>query len=238
MSEQFSTMETTPTTTLVTELVGEGKKYKTADDLARGKLEADTFIEKLKTENAALREALDSEGSPDQVLERINKVLQSKGSGNAAATQVSNQSQQAAPISEEKVLELLNTREREKVAKQNVDLYNATVGKVFGDKVTEVVQARLTELGMDSKLFQAMVTQTPQAALQLLGIKEQKAASGGIGSTVNTEAYFGSDNLGEKQNFAYFQKLRRELKERYYEPEIQKKVFEARKKMGEDFWKA
>jgi hypothetical protein len=85
-----------------------------------------------------------------------------------------------------------------------------------------------------------MVEKNPQAALRVLGLKDPvPGQQGSVGNSVNTEAYFAPENKGgEKQNFAYFQNLRRELKEGYYTPEVQKRVFEARKKLGEDFWKA
>ena len=42
----------------LTELVGEGKRYATVEALAKGRLDADAFIEQLKRENAGLREDL------------------------------------------------------------------------------------------------------------------------------------------------------------------------------------
>lgn len=238
MSGQPSTFDiTNSATTVVNELVGEGKKFKTVDDLAKGKLEADQFIDKLTTENKALREALDSDGNPDEVLKRINELLQSKGSENATATK-SNQSPSES-LTEEKVLELLSRREREEKLKSNVARFNTDVVKAFGDKSQEVVATRLNELGMDQAVFSDLASRNPNAALRILGIKDDGAVSGSLGSSINTEAYFGDAGKGNDgtQNFAYFQKLRRELGVDYYTPEIQKKVFEARKKLGEAFWK-
>jgi hypothetical protein len=239
MSEQPSTFDITGgTTTLVTELVGEGKKFKSVEDLAKGKLESDTFIEKLKTENAALREALDSEGGPDEVLKRINELLRSKtGSENATATKGNQATSES--LTEEKVLELLSKREREEKLKGNVSTFNSNVTKAFGAKAAEVVATRLDELGMDQASLSDLASKNPNAALRLLGIKESGVSGGAMEASVNTEAYFGpaGQGNGEKQNFAYFQKMRRELGMKYYEPHIQKQVFESRKKLGTDFWK-
>lgn len=228
-----------PPSDLLSELVGEGKKFKTVEDLARGKLEADSFIQRITQENKALREAMDND-TPDVVLAKINGLLSTRGSENTANQQASNQSQSKEPSLEEKVLTLLNSREMEQNRKKNVETFNQTVNRAFGDKTADVVATRLTELDMDPQLFNTMVEKNPQAALKVLGLKEPAPSQSTLqGSAVNTEAYFGNDNKGgEKQNFAYFNKLRRELKEGYYTPEVQKQVFEARKKLGEDFWKA
>lgn len=243
MSEQSGTFDISSpgTSTIVTELVGEGKKYKTMDDLAKSRIEADSFIEKLKVENKALREALDTEGSPDEVLARINALLQSKeGSNRNATDQTSNQPPKES-LSEEKVLELLSKREREQQIKKNVDTFNSAVNRAFGEKTGEVVATRLDELGMDMDTFKDLSARNPQAALRILGLKDSGAlaSGGGMDASVNTEAYFGpaGKGNGETQNFAFFQKLRRELGSAYYEPHIQKQVFEARKKMGDAFWK-
>ena len=244
MSEQSSTFDITggnTSTVIVAELVGEGKKFKTVDDLAKGKLEADKFIEKLTVENKALREALDSEGSPDEVLRRINELLQSKatGSGNAAST-TSNQPT-SAPLSEEKVLELLSRERQQEKLKENVNRFNSTVNKAFGEKTGEVIAARLDELGMEQDIFRDLAARNPSAALRILGVKDSGVpGSSSMDSSVNTEAFFGEAGKGngEVQNFAYFQKLRRELGLAYYEPHIQTKVFEQRKKLGDAFWKS
>ena len=46
---------TPPVADPLQELVGEGKKFKSIEDLAKSKVEADRFIDKLKSENDALR---------------------------------------------------------------------------------------------------------------------------------------------------------------------------------------
>jgi hypothetical protein len=242
MSEQSGTFDISAPGPLVAELVGEGKKFKSVDDLAKGKIEADGFIEKLKVENAALREALNTEADPDEILKRIGSLLQAKSERSTTNTpdQTSNQSQStAAPLTEEKVLELLSKREQEDKIRQNINSFNANVTKAFGDKTGEVIASRLDELGMDEAQFKDLAARNPNAALRILGLKEGGVSAGSMSSSVNTEAFFGEAGKGngEVQNFAYFTKLRRELGERYYEPHIQKQVFEARKKLGDAFWK-
>src|SRR5690606_26975993 len=54
-------------------LVGEDKKYKTVEDLAKSRLEADEFIERLKRENAEMRGTLSEK---EAEYERILKARQ------------------------------------------------------------------------------------------------------------------------------------------------------------------
>jgi hypothetical protein len=56
---------------LVVELVGEGKTYKTVDELAKGKINADIHIKRLEEEAKALREQLAGAKSVEDVLEAV-----------------------------------------------------------------------------------------------------------------------------------------------------------------------
>jgi len=154
---------------IVAELVGEGKKFKTVEDLAKGKLESDVFIDRLKTENKALREALDTEGNPDEVLNRITALLNSKDGTKNTTPQTSNQSTKES-LSKDEVLALLSEQDKTKQAKNNVDSFNSTVNKIFGDKAGEVVSTRLKDLGLDGQTFTTLVASSPQAALRMIGV--------------------------------------------------------------------
>lgn len=66
-------------------LVGEGKPFKDIEALAKGKMDADAFIEQLKNENAQMREAVASSeqealkaATMSQVLEAVRTL---SGSG-------------------------------------------------------------------------------------------------------------------------------------------------------------
>ena len=56
------------------ELVGEGKKFKTVDDLAKGKWNSDSMIETLKAEIATLKAQANSGANVDTLLAEIRKI--------------------------------------------------------------------------------------------------------------------------------------------------------------------
>ena len=60
---------------LLASLVGEGRKFKTPGDLARGKIEADNFIEKLKEENTALRALIRNSDETKRGTEVMEELL-------------------------------------------------------------------------------------------------------------------------------------------------------------------
>src|SRR4029450_8159059 len=66
-----------PNKNYLEELVGEGKKFKTPEDLARGKAESDSFIERLQKELHGLRNELKSRLQLEEVVDRISSASKS-----------------------------------------------------------------------------------------------------------------------------------------------------------------
>jgi hypothetical protein len=221
-------------------LVGEGKKFKTVQDLAKGKLESDSFIAQLTQENKALREAALNGGDTSAIEAKIAELLAGQKGNGQTTNQTSNQPQ-SEPLTAEKVLDLLDRREKEKQLKNNADYFNQTIAQTLGEKASDAVMQRLNDLGLDLQTFNHIVATNPQSALKLVGIKPNPTApTGNIaakGASANTAAVFSAESNGNtKQNFAYFEKLRKELGARYYTPEIQGQLIKARKELGADFF--
>jgi len=60
-SEQVSAFEEPTSPSVLGDLVGEGRKFNDVEALAKGKLEADRFIEQMKQENASLKADLEKQ---------------------------------------------------------------------------------------------------------------------------------------------------------------------------------
>lgn len=214
-------------------LVGEGKKFKTIEDMARGKLAADAHIATLEAENRALKES--QGGSGNAVLARIDELL-AKVNGQGTTTQVGNQSTTES-LTEDKVRAILHQERQAAIIDGNVAKFNEVVTKTFGDKAGETMKSKIASLGFSDETFSRLVAENPESALKLVGIlPANSGASGQKESTVNTAALFnGQDN--SRKNHAYYEKLRRDLKMDFFKPEIQQEMIAERKRQGSDFWK-
>jgi hypothetical protein len=221
---------------LLATLVGEGKKYKTMEDLAKSKLEGDLFIDTLKTENRAYREALLS--GDETAIEAARAALAAKSKGDPTTQQKSNQPQPPSSLSKADILSIVDERDRTLAARNNVDQFNSVVAQAFGDKANDAVRAKLAELGIPHSELTKLVETSPKAAMRMLGIEPVQKQTQQLGkgeAPVNTAAFFANDG-SKTENWAFFQKLRKELKADYYRPEVQKRVMDARTKMGPAFW--
>jgi|CXWL01.1.fsa_nt_gi predicted CopG family antitoxin len=214
-----SSQETTNTASdILSELVGEGKKFKDIQALAASKREADQFIEQIKRENAELREvtkALEAEKTTQHSLTEILAALKQDKKEEGG-----NQS----PVSLEELTKLVKSvtsQEREMgIRTANRDLVDKTLITKFGDqgKAIEAVKTKAKELGLGPYQIKELSESSPAAFLQLFGATASgtnQASSSTVKGNVNSE----SMNLlpdGGERNFAYYEALRKKMGSQKY----------------------
>lgn len=121
-------------------LVGEGRKYKTVEDLAKSRIEADDFIEKLKDENEKLRQEAVKGKTLNDVFERIEQHR--KAAGDTTPVKVA----AGAAITAEDIAKLVDERitgrETAKTRDDNRRKSEAALTTKFGEKAKEVYLTR------------------------------------------------------------------------------------------------
>lgn len=225
-------------TDLLSQLVGEGKKFKSVDELARGKLESDKFIEQLKAEQAELRneyKRLEEQVAKGRTLEDVLKQV------NAQRTEGGNQPDQQ--FSQEDIAKLVDQRLSEATKNQtrraNQEEAQASVLKyVQGDEVKarEFVQAEARRLGMTTEALRDIGAQSPEAFRRLVGINQSRPPVSGpnLRNVVNSD---GGDNTGTERDSAYYAKLRKELGPRFWDASVQQQRFKDVQRLGERFYR-
>lgn len=218
------------------ELVGEGKKFKTPQDLAKSRLEQDSFIEQLKRENAEMRQELQKAsklGAVDEALAKLNDRLE-KASGNGEAN--------PSALSRDDIRAMLQEEKRAEREAANLATVQADLLKKHNND-KEAVKAFLAkksaELGLSPTQLKAMAMQTPAVAKTVLGLQQSQPYSGptpGPASAKNSEAVASLDPVGTR-NKAYYDNLRKQMGTKFWSPSIQQQMFKDRKEMGESFYK-
>lgn len=205
---------------LISELVGDGKKYKTVEELARGRLEADVHIARLETEAKDLREKVAKAASVEDVLAAVKanaaSAKDTPDPKDTPATGVSLTAEQVAKIVAEQVTGL-RTKE---VRDANRLKANAEMVKLFGEKAQEVylkeastpeLQAVLKELAeVNPDKFVAMFTPKD--------VKSQDLDKGGKNTAALNLTQLGTLQQGTQ---AYYAELRRKEPKKYYSPAVQ-----------------
>lgn len=168
----------TPNAEILAELVGEGRKYKSVEDLAKSRIEADKFIDQLKGELKTVRTEFDrlaDERKNSKTIEDVLKALESPRPREGVSGD--NQSASQSPGDLEKLVEgVLTRKQSETQAKLNRDTVNKQVLEAFGmdqTKAREFVSQTLSQSGVSNEVFQNLVNAAPQAALKLLGVESK-----------------------------------------------------------------
>lgn len=241
MTDAFST--TPETADPLADLVGEGKKFKTAADLAKGKLEADTFIEQLKTEMAGLREELGKKVDNEKVLQELrDEIKQIKEKATTAkSTEVTPQAVSADTL-KSLIATSITEHEAARSEASNLVAANNALIKHFGslEKAQRAVQDRAAELGLQISDLKTTAAKSPTAFLKLVGVEvksmpTQRDVSSSVNTTtLTTNAGGGPLKEGTKE---YFDDIRAKNPKLYWTPKIQNAIFAAAK-AGTYDWQA
>jgi len=199
------------------ELVGEGKKFKTVEDLAAGKLNADRHISQIEQENADLKEQLETltqKDKGDTKVEDLMKAITEAKEKNSEGTQTMTPEELT-----ELVESLLDNRTAAQTKAANRAKGNALVlEKVDGDvdAARSFVAERAAMLGMSPKALAELSETSPDAFAKLIGSDKSTASTGSTTSVPGqrTDAMEGNQPRMEINGYktkAWFDAKRKEL---------------------------
>lgn len=206
-------------------LVGEGRKYKTVDELAKAYVSIDDFAEKLKGENASLRTEVTKAKTLDEVLERLkaesgsaaqdqgaNKVDASKGAPGLTTTDV-------AAIVRSTLTGMESTRTKE----ANLLKADAEMRKLFGDKAEAMFQKEASTPEMKKALMD-LASVSPEKFVALFRPAKVDGSSVDHGTSVNSAALGNEQASGRATDPGckeFYNELRRKKPSEYYSQAMQ-----------------
>lgn len=167
------------------EFVGEGKKYKSAEDALKSVPHAQEHIRTLETELAQVKEELTKRRTAEELLDEIK-----------SGSQQENTTQQAeldTDSLEQLVNQTLTKREQQATAKQNASSVANKFTEKFGDSAETSYQQIAKENGMTVQQLNNLAATSPNAVLRLAGLDGKPATSVAKPTgTVNTQALQGN----------------------------------------------
>ena len=241
-SEQVSSFEEPTSPSVLGDLVGEGRKFNDVEALAKGKVEADRFIEQMKQENAALKSDLEKQAYKIGVTTKMEEMASATptelsdpynnnngGTSNTANTQ---------PVSSEANIEslveqTLKKRELANASKSNIAVVESELEKAYGTEAASAVQQKAAELGLPISELQGMAAKSPSAFMQLMG-RAAPQPSPMVQGSIRTEG--STMQASSEKDFGYYQKLRRENSSLYYKPTTQRAMMADADRLGDKFY--
>lgn len=214
--------------------VGEGRKYKDAEELAKAKEHADTFIEHLKQETTEVKEELNKRLSAEEAL---------SNAANEKAKEVPQGDTNSEPVDEARLAELVKKTMTEMEQSKTADSNLQEAGRLLSEATGSVenAQKKLSEVSEETGIsvdeLKSMGSKSPKALMKLAGLeggaskKEGNSFSANTAKTsVNSEAYGANNtNRGDQPGTAeHFNKLRKEDPAKYFGKDTQLEILKAK----------
>lgn len=226
MTESLLSGETPPQiTSYVDHLVGDGKKFKDAESLAKGKYEADQMIEVLKRQQdelradyLKLREEATNRAKLEEIVGRLEtNITKPDMNSNNPENNVNQPSFDPEQI-ESLVSKKLQEFESNKRAQENFNTAQNKLKEQLGDNYQTVLKDRMNELGLTEDYVNELARKAPNALVKLLAPEQapqqQFQAPPRSGAKPDQFAPKGA----EKRTWTYYQKMKQENPKKYYDP--------------------
>lgn len=199
------------------ELVGDGKKFRTVEDLAKGKAESDRFIATLQAQldeaRTEVQKRIALEDLKTAILERDNNNNNPNPPGQPVPEKVVD-----ADSIEELVNKKLTEAEATKIKNANEATVASTLTTVWGDNAKVELARAGAAIGMSLKELQEIGQRNPQALFKLIGVGNQPVANGG--TVPRSSERINSDTQGER-NKSYYDKLKTSDPKAYWDKRTQ-----------------
>jgi hypothetical protein len=220
------------------ELVGDNKKFKDVQALARGKAESDAYInsltmrmDELRTDYLSLREEVNKRATVEELIDRMKQPA-SRDEPETKATEPQQYKPDPRDI-ENLVDSKLTQRERERLEKQNMDIVRSKVRERYGnDYVTKFTQ-HLDDLGLEVSDIDYIARHSPKAALRTLGLDQPDFRPDSLGAPRSQVTF--RPNPPEKRTWSWYQKLKQTSPEEYRSAKTNVQMHNDMMSLGEEF---
>lgn len=221
-----------PSKDYLTDLVGEGKKYKDPAALARSRVEADRHIQRLEAEQKAMRTDLNSRLALEELVTKLSSFRAPDPAGNSGDDNKQDTGTSAltaddlARIVDERVRSISDTER----AKSNMAQVKNTLRQEWGDGFVDKMKQKAVELGVGESFLNDLAVKQPNAFLKLMDVGAGKPDTK---TAPNTGTPFtGSSVDASKRQMApqadpnyrgksYFMKLHRDNPSLFWNPKTQ-----------------
>lgn len=210
----------------VNELVGEGRKFKTVSDMAKGKVLADQYIEDLKRKLDAANQELNKRQSLEEFKTEIEALRrQAADPAPRIDPPVNTEANKVDASNIKSVLdELLTEREARRAAETNLERVDRVFKEQLGDQAKIALQNKAKELGMSVQDLKAIAVRSPDALFRLVGLTDaprQPVAPAVPQSTVGIRS---NAPVGGARGASYYERLRQSDPKKYFTYEIEKQM--------------
>lgn len=232
-----------PNKNYVEELVGEGKKFKTVEDLAKGKAEADAFIAFKNREYDILKEDylnLRKEHTAGSRLEDLITKLSLTQPPSSNEPPLENEEHKVPAYNPEdidaRVLETVSKLELQKKETSNFNEVQAKLQEKLGLNYENILKQQVAELGLSFDDVNTLAKKSPKAFFKTLGLEDNVRNDNSFNAPPRSQNR--SDNFAPsstKRTWSFYEKMRKDQPQLYLNPKTQVQMHKDHKELGNAF---
>lgn len=215
------------------ELVGDGKKFKTVEELAKGKAESDRYIAQLTTQLDEAR----TEVQKRIALEDLKTAILERDNNNPPNSQNPPQNvvdKVDADSIDELIQKKLTEREATQSRTANEKLVTDKLNTTWGDNAQAELRKAAQSLGMTLKELQEIGQRSPEALFKMIGVGNLPVPNGGV--VPRSGERFSSDNPSGERNKVYYDKLKMSDPKLYWDKRTQIQLNKDAMRLKERFY--
>lgn len=240
MAEDIFDDGQTPTENHLEQFVGEGKKFKTVDDLAKAYANADHHIGELRTDLQSTREF---------ISEELRKLAEQRNAEPPTPNPEPRSEPNPAPVApsggevedlDTRIAKALENRDTLTRLQGNASLVQDVLVEQLGsvEKAAGAVIAKASELGLSPSDMKELAAKSPKAFLSTMGIdaevKPKSNATPAPRSDVNPLII--NSGAPKANSYAFYEQIRKSDPKLYWNPKTQSAMHKAAQDLGEDFF--
>lgn len=223
------------------ELVGEDKKFKTIEDLARGKAEADMYIEHFKKSQDELRqdynrvrEEYNTGQSLKELIDQLKSNKQSDTNGTQFVQEDKSDTLDLTKIGELVASQIQATKQQEK-EEANFSNVQAKLLEAYGPNYAQTLKQQVSQLGLTADFVNDLARKHPQVLYKTLGLdapRQNENFQAPPASSARSDHFAPNVN---KRTWSFYEKLRKSNPTEYYDPKTQDQLFSDARSLGDSF---
>lgn len=222
------------------ELVGEGKKFKDNEALAKGKAEADTFIKHLLREKEILtndylklRETYNAGPKLEELIDRLEDQRLASSENTTTANEETNMPKYNPAEVESLVSSKIQEYELTKRQENNFTEVKKKLKERFGNNYQSALQSQIENLGLTEDFVNTMARNHPQGFYKLFGLSDQKGEN--FQTPPQSAQRPGFAPHVEKRDWAYYENMRKSDPVKYNNPKTQLQIIDDAVALGTAF---
>lgn len=211
-------------------LVGDGKKFQTTEDLAKGKFESDQYIERLLREQEELRTDLNTRLTLEELLAKREAEQASNPPGTppeGERTPIDDVNHGASNLDPNEIANLVKqslTQEQQQNARaSNMAQAAEALKERWGPNYVETLRQRGRELGMTEDALDNLASESPRAFTSLV-LGERKKVQDGSAPVSSVSVTTTNASTVPGRDMKYFKELRKTDPRTYWSSRVQNEM--------------